>query len=432
MVLTLKSYAPAIEIDDTPPGDIPHPATKSLINFACRILTRYGEVLVDFAELTDVLNYSDNLSVEGASGSWTLRMKANQCNERLLKSIHPGLCVEFYCSRNSSPIKNVLRDPSTVKRLDSSPELPVVAAVNPAASTLPQAAVTSSGGSTPVNASGGSGFTSGFMGIRNDRDKYLLAVTAITEGLSGNVQSQVDTAVAMGNRLQSGKWGNSISSVILAPGQFEAVTRWNLAGVSDENSAVTALARAKGYSTAQARTELNRFMGGLSDPNTVSSSINHVRGATDYRGPAPNTVKMAGDYQRNNSDNFYIPPGGNGASISVAEGQKLKQKGLQAIGGGVATLSPVSAAPATTATPQQIVQPPEILGGMVKGIEDPYGLDQSPHLLFHTKTLSLGGSSDLTDEEWEMWAESFKSFAEALPGAARQLIDTLRKNRGFQ
>jgi tape measure domain-containing protein len=175
-----------------------------------------------------------------------------------------------------------------------------------------------------------SGGVASFLGIRNDADLYRLATTAITEGLSGNVQSQVDTAVAMGNRVQTGKWGNTASDVVSAEGQFEAWTRFGLQGVNDRGSAVAALNK-NGYNGEEV---LNQFMAGLSNPQTLQAAVQHVRGATDYRGPAPNTRKEAGDYQRDNSDNFYLPGGTSDASISVSEQQALLAKGQAALGGG--------------------------------------------------------------------------------------------------
>lgn len=132
MVLTIKPYKPLMVVDDTPPGGINHPAGTGLLRFAARILTRYGEVVVDFGEFQDLLAYNDNLSVEGAASNWTLRMKATRCNQELLKRIHPGYAIEVYCARNTDPLKGVVRDPTTITRIDTTPDLSVIPSAPPA------------------------------------------------------------------------------------------------------------------------------------------------------------------------------------------------------------------------------------------------------------------------------------------------------------
>jgi hypothetical protein len=129
MVLTIPAYKPLIKISDIAPGAIAHPAGKGVINFNLRVLTRYGEVLIDFGQFGDLLSWRDSLSVEGASGSWTIRMRASLCNETLLKKLHPGLVVEVYCARNDDPLIGVVRDPSKIPRIDTSPRLPEFAQV---------------------------------------------------------------------------------------------------------------------------------------------------------------------------------------------------------------------------------------------------------------------------------------------------------------
>jgi hypothetical protein len=129
MVLTIPAYKPLIKISDIAPGAIAHPAGKGVINFNLRVLTRYGEVLIDFGQFGDLLSWRDSLSVEGASGSWTIRMRASLCNETLLKKLHPGLVVEVYCARNDDPLIGVVRDPSKIPRIDTSPKLPEFAQV---------------------------------------------------------------------------------------------------------------------------------------------------------------------------------------------------------------------------------------------------------------------------------------------------------------
>ena len=150
MVLTLAPYKPLSKISDITPGGVDHPAGKGMIDFNLRVLTRYGEVLIDFGQFQDLLSWRDSLSVEGASGSWTIKMRASLCNENLLKKLHPGLVVEAYCARNDDPLIGVIRDPSKIKRIDTTPKLPEFAQV-PATSGAGGGAIGIQNGAKPAN-----------------------------------------------------------------------------------------------------------------------------------------------------------------------------------------------------------------------------------------------------------------------------------------
>jgi Peptidase family M23 len=102
-------------VSDIAPGGFDHPAGKGLLSFNVRILTSRNEVVIDFGEFSDLISWRDTLSVEGASGSFTFRMRVSLCNEDLLKKIHPGLVVEAYCARNDDSLRGVIRDPSVLR-----------------------------------------------------------------------------------------------------------------------------------------------------------------------------------------------------------------------------------------------------------------------------------------------------------------------------
>lgn len=107
MVKTLPPYDPPNLRPDTQ-GEEPQEESRSgLIRFNIRVMTRKGEVLIDFGEFKDLLAYNDSLSIESPAGSFTLKMRATLCNEELLKKIHPGSVIEVYCARNDDPLKEV-------------------------------------------------------------------------------------------------------------------------------------------------------------------------------------------------------------------------------------------------------------------------------------------------------------------------------------
>ncbi|HEY9753300.1 MAG TPA: peptidoglycan DD-metalloendopeptidase family protein, partial [Coleofasciculaceae cyanobacterium] len=384
MVITLKPYNPIAKLDNTFPGDQPHPAGSGNIRFAIRFLSRVGEVLIDFGEWRDLLTYSDNLSTESASGTWTVKARVTLGNLDLLKKLHPGCIMEAYCARNADPLEGVNRDPSKLQRIDTSPTIALTVTPQPGQSSviMPTAA-----GSPTAS----TGFMQNFLGMKSQRARYLLAVTAITEGKSNAPQSQVDTAIAMGNRLQLGTWGKTIEGVILAPSQFTAVTDWGLAGVSDEASAIAALQRARRYGAAQAKQELDNFFKALSDSAVVRNSLDYLKGRADYRGAALSRNKQPGDIQRDPNDNWYLTPGTSDTSVSAAQAQRLYQLGLQALG-----VSTPAEAIAPTPVTDPAVQPPpttEILGDAVKPVEDPY-LDKCPYLLLRGIVTDYGRTVD--------------------------------------
>lgn len=98
MVKTVPYYDPPREFSE---------GESSLIHFDLRVMTRDGEVLIDFGEFEYLLTYNDSLNVESPAGSFTLKMRHTLRNEEILKRIHPGLVVEIYAARNDDPLKNV-------------------------------------------------------------------------------------------------------------------------------------------------------------------------------------------------------------------------------------------------------------------------------------------------------------------------------------
>jgi murein DD-endopeptidase MepM/ murein hydrolase activator NlpD len=142
MVLTIPVYDPLMRVSDKAPGGFADSPTGSgIVRFNVRVLTRYGEVVIDFGDFGDLINYQDSLSVEGAASNFTLRMKATADNEELLKKIHPGYVIEVYCARNDNPLIGVVRDPSRIKRVDTTPDLSVIPSVSPVTTGTTEGAI---------------------------------------------------------------------------------------------------------------------------------------------------------------------------------------------------------------------------------------------------------------------------------------------------
>lgn len=79
------------------------------IRVAVRILQRNGTPVIEFGEFSDLISYSDTLSVS-SFGTFSLTMKASLANESLLKRLHPGLVMEFYAARNDDPLRELTEE----------------------------------------------------------------------------------------------------------------------------------------------------------------------------------------------------------------------------------------------------------------------------------------------------------------------------------
>lgn len=282
----------------------------------------------------------------------------------------------------------------------------------------------------PMSGEGGTGtFARQFLGIKSNADLYRLAVTAITEGLASDVQSQLDTAIAMGNRVQSGKFGSTASQIVSAPGQFEAWTRFGLQGVNDRNSAVAALNK-NGYNGAAT---LDKFLDALNNPQLLANSVAHVRGATDYRGESPQTVKHATDYQRKRGDNFYLPGGDSSASVSAAEAKRLQQQGIALLqkGGNLPML------PTTGMTMAGMGQAQSLQGNYdanTAQIGQAVAMSQQDFEKYRTGLLSqVGSQNTLLDAQMRAEiAKSLKAYTRATQDEERKQLEETRKRQDVE
>jgi len=182
MVLTIPAYDPKTQLNDD---------RSSFIRLALRVLTRQGEVLIDFDGFSDLVSYSDSLSVEGASGNFSIAMRASSANREILKRVYPGLVVEVYAARNADPLEGVMRDPSKIERVETTPETPSIT-VNPATTATPPATgIVADGG----GADAGTGLT--VKGRPADAEQVAMAQTIARVGARfGATPDEIAVAVA--------------------------------------------------------------------------------------------------------------------------------------------------------------------------------------------------------------------------------------------
>jgi hypothetical protein len=339
MVLTIPPYKPAYKISDVPPGGIDHPAGSGMVYFELRILTRYGEVIVDFGGFKDLISWYDTLSVEGASGTWTIRMRALLSNEALLKQIHPGMVIEAYCARNDDPLIGVSRDPSKLTRIDTTPELPKY---SPATVTPVSVAPAASGAASSVVNSGG---------IVASNSNMVKALTIIARG-----ESNFDPAIP--NQQGSGAQG----AFQFMPGSRQRAIELGLGdptagGVSQQSQVAEKWLRYT-HPDAARLIDSGKILEGLA---SMPYEWTSVPGGKE-------------------ESQFWSTPQG-------------KQYLHNVLGGNIAGVPSTPASPAQIAVPQ--IAP--VLGKEVKPVEDAY-LDKCPHLLLRGVITDYGRSTSQAGE----------------------------------
>jgi hypothetical protein len=129
-----------------------------------------------------------------------------------------------------------------------------------------------------------------------ERDLANLALTVLQE--SSGLQNQLDVAVSMFNRLAKGSWGNSLTDVAFAPGQYQP----NF-GKTPVNSIDEAANRLGGGS---AKAEIMQLLNALKDPGAIRTSQMFIQGATDFKGTSELPNRHAEDPYRDTSGaNFF-------------------------------------------------------------------------------------------------------------------------------
>jgi hypothetical protein len=129
-----------------------------------------------------------------------------------------------------------------------------------------------------------------------ERDLANLALTVLQE--SSGLQNQLDVAISMFNRLAKGSWGNSLTDVAFAPGQYQP----NF-GKTPVNSIDEAAARLGGGS---AKAEIMQLLNALKDPGAIRTSQMFIQGATDFKGTSELPNRHAEDpYRGTSGANFF-------------------------------------------------------------------------------------------------------------------------------
>lgn len=103
----------------------------------------------------------------------------------------------------------------------------------------------SNSGSSSKNGSGTSSSKSSYVISASESDVYLLSACLTMEADGGSYDSYLAVGSVIVNRVKSGKWGNSVSSVIYADGQFPGATSGLLDKYMDKGPSATATKAAK-------------------------------------------------------------------------------------------------------------------------------------------------------------------------------------------
>jgi len=137
---------------------------------------------------------------------------------------------------------------------------------------------------------------------------YQLITLSILE--APTLKGRLDVIQSIFNRLNApqvglGYYGNNITEVVFAEGQYEPYFHLSPNAIVDFDSAVTLLTR-HGYTHRQAKTALEKVTTALQDPQQVTNARTHVGGRTAFKGISqyPHRVPSE-DPLRAKGENFF-------------------------------------------------------------------------------------------------------------------------------
>jgi len=144
-------------------------------------------------------------------------------------------------------------------------------------------------------------------------DQYMVAVLSILE--SPTIQGRLDVAQVIANRAANNysNHGTSVRDQAFASGQFEPFFPQNGIGkndIQDEESAVKALQKAKGFAAGTARRVIREFLAATQDPALVQESASKIGVYMSFRGSNLNGNKTGGEFQRNPNENYFFQEDG--------------------------------------------------------------------------------------------------------------------------
>lgn len=181
---------------------------------------------------------------------------------------------------------------------------------------------------------------------RPNPDQFVGAVLSILE--SGSRQGRIDVAQVIANRVGTNfdGFGSTIRDQAFARDQFQPFFK-NTYGIGkndiqDMNSAIAALRKA-GFSSADARKQINNFFADVQNPTMIADSRSKVQGRAYFKGVSERRHMTSDDFLRSRAltENFYhhedsdkrnrvtgdiskifsIAPSGQGGGGSIARSQ---------------------------------------------------------------------------------------------------------------
>ncbi|MEM9004752.1 MAG: hypothetical protein AAGE59_14670 [Cyanobacteria bacterium P01_F01_bin.86] len=181
------------------------------------------------------------------------------------------------------------------------------------ATTLSQKDTQNNDLSTRVNAASANDITvsnSGETAIQlAPAEFYRLITLSILE--APTPAGRLDVIQAVFNRLHApqaglGHYGDTISKITFAPGQFEPYFHLTPEEIVDFDSAVSVLVQERGYTVTEAKAILEQVITDISNPQRMANAREHVGGRTSFKGTTQYANRVPSeDPLRTERENFF-------------------------------------------------------------------------------------------------------------------------------
>ncbi|MBW4465047.1 MAG: cell wall hydrolase [Pegethrix bostrychoides GSE-TBD4-15B] len=142
-------------------------------------------------------------------------------------------------------------------------------------------------------------------------NEELYQLAAISNLEATTKMGRVDVAQSIFNRVNSGNYGDSVTDVIFAEGQYEPMFGHDRSEITDRASAAKFLAQNRGMSEEEALTRLDETVGMFGESSIMKNAADHVGGRTEFKGTTMYQHRVAAeDPLRSDGENFFHIGGG--------------------------------------------------------------------------------------------------------------------------
>lgn len=198
----------------------------------------------------------------------------------------------------------------------------------------------------------------------NQSELYRLATLSTLE--ASTAMGRLDVAQSVMNRVNSGAYGDSVTDVLYAPGQYEPFFGADPSQINNLDSAAQFLSHERGMSLEQAKKTLQETIGMFGDQSKMADAARHVGGRTEFKGVSQYGNRVASeDPLRSQGENFFhigtyqtydqlAQYEAKAPTAIVAEGTQVAAAPSQPAAQAAPTVQPAAAGVSPAAPPQSI------------------------------------------------------------------------------